>query len=76
LNKKMSKLLGPVSETAVLPGERVAVSSCRVLSRKGRSVVRLRVFGDASLGWLDAAMLWGASVEIFVCHGGNVKHLV
>jgi hypothetical protein len=34
------------------------------------------VFGDASLGWLDAAMLWGASVEIFVCHGGNVKHLV
>eukprot|EP00956_Cyclotella_meneghiniana_P001321 scaffold1440_cov23-Cyclotella_meneghiniana.AAC.2 len=65
-----------VVESKLLAGEKVAVSTRRVLSRKGRCVVRVRVVGDASLGWLDAAQLWGASVEAFVCHGGNIKHLV
>lgn len=68
--------LGPVLETSLLPGEKVAVRTRRVLSRKGRSVVRVRLFGECSLGWLDALMLWGASVEVFVCQGGNVKHLI
>lgn len=39
-------------------------------------MVRVRVVGGASIGWLDALRLWGASVEVFVCQGGNVKHLV
>ena len=65
-----------VIESKLLAGEKVAVSTRRVLSRKGRCVVRVRVVGDASLGWLDAVQLWGASVEAFVCHGGNIKHLV
>ena len=72
----MNNNCGGVFETALLTGERVAVSTRRVLSRKGRCVVRVRVVGNGSLGWLDAAQLWGASVEVFVGHGGNIKHLV
>jgi len=76
VGKKMINNLGPVTETDLLPGEMVAVRTRRVLSRKGRCVVRVRVFGKQSLGWLDTAMLWGACVEMFVCQGGNVKHLI
>ena len=68
--------LGNTTEEPLLPGEKVAVRTRRVLSRKGRCVVRVRIYGSASLGWLDSFMLWGACVEVFVCHGGNVKHLV
>jgi hypothetical protein len=75
-NKKMVELLGPVSETALLPGEMVAVRSHRDLARRGRCVVRVRIFGSASLGWLDSFNLWGACIETFVCQGGNVKHLL
>jgi hypothetical protein len=39
-------------------------------------VVRVRLFGNRALGWLDAVELWGASVEVFVLGGGNVKHLI
>ena len=63
-------------DTTLLLGEKVAVRNRRVLSRKGRCVVRTRVVGAASLGWLDMVMLWGTCVEAFVCEGGNVKHLV
>ena len=73
---KISKHLGHELETTLLPGERVAVRTRRVLSRKGRCVVRVRVIGDASLGWLDAMKLWGASIEVFVSQGGNTKHLI
>lgn len=38
--------------------------------------MRVRVVGDASLGWLDAVQLWGAPVEAFISQGGNCKHLV
>ena len=75
VDKRVIELLGPVLETSLMPGEKVAVRSRRVLSRKGRCVVRVRVFGSASLGWLDASMLWGACVEAFICPGGRVKHL-
>ena len=75
-DKRMIKSLGTGADSSLLPGEKVALRTRRVLSRKGRSVVRVRVVGDASLGWLDSMELWGACVELFVCHGGNVKHLV
>jgi hypothetical protein len=39
-------------------------------------VVRVRVLGNASLGWIDSFILWGACVELFICQGGNVRHLV
>ena len=71
----MINLLGPAVDTNLLPGEMVAVRTRRVLSRKGRCVVRVRLFGASSLGWLDTARLWGACVELFVCQGGTVKHL-
>ena len=76
VDKKMINTLGPVSDTELLPGEMVAVRTRRVLSRKGRCVVRVRLFGVSSLGWLDTARLWGTCVEVFVCQGGIVKHLV
>ena len=72
----MNNLLGPVGDSTLLPGEKVAISRRRVLSRKGRCVVRVRIFGSSSLGWLDSFILWGACVEAFVCQGGNVKHLI
>jgi hypothetical protein len=57
IGKKMINNLGPVLETLLLPGELVAVRTRRVLSRKGRSVVRVRLFGNRALGWLDAVEL-------------------
>lgn len=38
--------------------------------------MKVRVVGDASLGWLDAVELWGASVEGVISQRGNIKHLV
>ena len=76
VNKRHLKSLGNELSTALLPGEKVAVRTRRVLSRRGRCVVRVRVVGEASLGWLEALQLWGASVEVFVCQGGNIKHLI
>ena len=34
--------------------------------RKGRELVRVRVIGDRSFGWTEAAQLWGAQVEVVV----------
>jgi hypothetical protein len=75
-NKRMNKILGPVLGTPLLLGEKVAVRRRRVLSWKGRCVVRVRVVGVSSLGWVDAFILWCACVEAFICQGGNVRHLV
>jgi hypothetical protein len=51
--------LGPVLEMPLLPGELVAVQTRWVLSLKGRSVIRVRLFGNSrTLGWLDAVRLW------------------
>lgn len=55
VNKEMAETLGPVVDTSLLPGERVAVRTRRMLSRKGRGVVRIRVFGDAS--WVGLILL-------------------
>ena len=76
VDKRVINVLGPMTAATLLPGEKVAVTTRRVLSRKGRCVVRVRLFGESSLGWLDTALLWGACVEVFVCQGGIVKHLV
>lgn len=76
VSKKMNNLLGPATGSDLLPGEKVAVTRRRVVSRKGRCVVRVRIIGSSSLGWLDSFILWGACVEVFVCQGGNVKHLI
>ena len=59
VNNRIKKVLGPVMDTTLLLRERVAVRNHRVLSRKGRCVVRTRVVGSASLGWLDMVNLWG-----------------
>ena len=53
----------------------MAVRNRRVLNRKGRLAVRVRIVGGASLGWLEAAELWGACVEAIVTRGGNINHL-
>ena len=66
---------GPVRDTRLLTGERVAVTNRRVLNQKGRCVVRTRIVGAASFGWLDAAKLWGASVKVLVTRGGKLKNI-
>ena len=38
-------------------------------------MVRTRIVGAASFGWLDAARLWGASVEVLVTRGGKLKNI-
>ena len=67
---------GPVFSTSLLPGEKVAVRNRRVLSRKGRNVVKVRIVGAGSLGWIEAARLWGAVIEMVITRGGNeLRHL-
>jgi len=56
-------------------GERVAVGTTRILDRVGRSSVRVRVIGENSLGWLEAAKDWGCNVEAFVCPNTKITKL-
>ena len=64
----------------ILLGEDVAVRSRQVLSRRGRSGVRVRVVGGASLAWVEAAEAWGCGVEAVVVGSSRelseVIHLV
>ena len=64
--------LGPTSISSLLPGEKVAVCHRRVLGRKGCSVVRVRIVGSGSLGWLESAIRWGAGVDHFLTREGNI----
>ena len=67
--------VGPVKDT-LLPREMVAVRNRCVLNQKGRNIVKVQIFGDGLLGWLEALCLWGAVVEVVVSRGGNyLKHL-
>ena len=50
----------------LLFGEAVALKSSRVLNRRGRSLVRVRIVGRSSLGWVEAAEAWGCNVEAVV----------
>ena len=50
----------------LLTREAVAVESEVILCRRGRSGVRVRIFGDSYIGWAEAAEAWGASVEAVV----------
>ena len=38
-----------------------------VVSRIGRTEVRVRVVGASLLGWLEVAVYWGATIEAVVC---------
>ncbi|KAL7527269.1 hypothetical protein ACHAXR_004033, partial [Thalassiosira sp. AJA248-18] len=64
----------------LLFGEAVALKSSRVLDRRGRSLVRVRIVGRSSLGWVEAAEAWGCNVEAVVVtplrEMNNVIHLV
>lgn len=60
----------------MLLGEKVAVRHRRVLGRKGRSVVGVRIIGDISLAWAEAAILWGGHVEVVVDHHTTFKQLL
>ena len=64
------------SPTALMPGEQVIVQEKRSVGRRGRNVVRVRVVGQHSLGWLESAWLWGSSVEAFVGGGSGVTRLI
>ena len=59
----------------VLTGEQVAVGSRRTLGRRGRGVVHSRIIGNASVGWAEAASLWGCVMEAIVVTQGRLKHL-
>ena len=64
----------------ILLGEDVAVRLRQVLSRRGRSGVRVRVVGGALLAWVEAAEAWGCAVEAVVVGSSRelseVIHLV
>lgn len=40
-------------------GEKVIVTSSKLLSRSGREDIKFRVVGDRSFGWGEAAVAWG-----------------
>lgn len=44
-------------------GEKVIVTSSKLLSRSGREDIKFRVVGDRSFGWGEAAVAWGGEVE-------------
>lgn len=57
----------------LLVGEAVARESSMTLSRRGRSGVRVRIAGEGSMGWLEAAEAWGCRVEAMVV-GEELRH--
>ena len=61
MEEGVSNIGEPVRDT-LLRGEAVAVKSSVVLSRRGRSGVRVRIVGSASIGWVEAAEAWGCAV--------------
>jgi len=70
IEKGVSNIGEPVRDTLFM-GEAVAVKSSVVLSRRGRSGVRVRIVGSASVGWVEAAEAWGCAVEAVVVERGN-----
>lgn len=62
-------------QTSLLTGELISSSTAITLDRRRRSVVRVRIVGDASFGWLELAMAWGAQVEAAVFKTARVKEL-
>ena len=74
LVKKKNK--GPEKDLLLLPGEKVAVRNRHVLNRKGRNLIRVRIFGAGSLGWIETSCLWGAVIEAVVTRSGNeIEHV-
>ena len=76
----MGDVFGKPLRDQLLLGEDVALKSRKVLCRRGRSGVRVRVVGGASLAWLEAAEAWGCHVEAVVVSDSReiiqVIHLV
>ena len=59
---------GP-SGTALQTRELIVKTCSRVPTRSGRQLVRVRVVGNGSLGWAEAAIAWGAELEAVVASG-------
>ena len=36
----------------------------------------MRIVGNSSLGWLEAAVLWGANIQVFVCGNDNLTQVI
>eukprot|EP00804_Cyclotella_cryptica_P005665 CCRYP_000031-RA/>CCRYP_000031-RA protein AED:0.42 eAED:0.37 QI:0/0/0/1/1/1/2/0/485 len=68
------------STSHLFKGEAVAAATSLVIGRKTKSRIRVRVVGPRSIGWLEAAKLWGANIEAMVVPGrrdiDQVKHIV
>ncbi len=44
-------------------GEKIVQISSKPLSQLGREEVLFRVVGDSSLGWTEAAVSWGGTID-------------
>ena len=56
-------------------GERIVKCSRKALGRGGRNGVLVRVVGEHSFAWLEAANLWGAALEAVV-RGGDLPKTI
>lgn len=54
-------------------GESVTNYTSRPVGRRGRGSVKIRIVGDLSFGWVEAAKLWGGDVEAVV-HKSDDNH--
>ena len=54
--------LGPAHKT-LQTGESAVNYSSKSVGRRGRKQIRVRIVGERSLGWTEAALGWGAVVE-------------
>ena len=63
---------GP-AHSALLHGEMIAVGFSARVGRGGRSYVNVRVVGNSSLGWIEAAYAWGARIDAIVLSNGELN---
>ena len=61
---------GPAS-SGLQTGEKLEKHSRKIGGRRGRQSVGVRVVGNATLGWLEAAINWGCRLEAVVGKGFN-----
>eukprot|EP00804_Cyclotella_cryptica_P003479 CCRYP_002110-RA/>CCRYP_002110-RA protein AED:0.51 eAED:0.17 QI:0/0/0/1/0/0/5/0/1273 len=57
-------------------GEKDVIQSVRAIGRQGRGRVQVVVIGWPSLAWVEAAELWGASVEAFIVQKRNKDNVL
>ena len=66
IGRRSAELEALPGQERLAKGELLVRRTSEALSRIGRTEVRVRVIGASSLGWLEVAVGWGATIEAVV----------